>query len=270
MTTYIGILETEAQAVDPTATARTFRPIEADSDTPFLFVDTASSRAGIANYTAKLAVPSVAIVGLGGTGAYLLDLIAKTPIAEIHLFDGDRFLQHNAFRAPGSTDLETLASQPNKAEHWASVYGRMRRGVVPHAYHLEPDRVAELDGMHTVFIAIDDGAAKRAIIDHLDTTDTLYIDVGMGLYHGESGLAGTLRVTASAPETRSVRGTIPMDAAHAADPYDTNIQVAELNALNAALAVLRWKKRLGFYANLDAADLTTFDIDGTHVINEAA
>lgn len=31
------------------------------------------------------------------------------------------------------------------------------------------------------------------------------------------------------------------------DDYLTNIQIAELNALNAAFAVIKWKKLCGFY-----------------------
>ena len=48
----------------------------------------------------------VVIVGLGGTGGYLLDLLAKTPIEEIHLYDDDIFGTHNAFRAPGAASLD--------------------------------------------------------------------------------------------------------------------------------------------------------------------
>ncbi|WP_318271316.1 ThiF family adenylyltransferase [Sphingobacterium cellulitidis] len=46
----------------------------------------------------KLERQKIAIIGLGGTGAYILDMVAKTPVKEIHLFDGDSFDQHNAFR----------------------------------------------------------------------------------------------------------------------------------------------------------------------------
>jgi tRNA A37 threonylcarbamoyladenosine dehydratase len=45
---------------------------------------------------------------MGGTGSYILDLVAKTAVMEIHLFDGDDFNQHNAFRAPGAASLEDL------------------------------------------------------------------------------------------------------------------------------------------------------------------
>ena len=32
----------------------------------------------------------VAVIGLGGTGSYLLDALAKCPVAEIHLYDDDK------------------------------------------------------------------------------------------------------------------------------------------------------------------------------------
>jgi len=70
MTTYITILSSHAQAIDPGATAQTYRPISDDGeDAVFNYLDTASSRAGISVMAAKLAVPRVAIVGLGGSGS---------------------------------------------------------------------------------------------------------------------------------------------------------------------------------------------------------
>jgi len=50
--------------------------------------------------TRRLELEKVAIIGLGGTGSYILDLVAKTPVKEIHLFDADALLNHNAFRHP--------------------------------------------------------------------------------------------------------------------------------------------------------------------------
>ena len=104
VTTYVAILSGPAQRIDPTVTAKTFPVIEPeeDSDEPFNYIDTASSRAEIVAVTKKLALRKIAIVGLGGTGSYVLDLVAKTPVKEIHLYDGDTFYQHNAFRSPGA------------------------------------------------------------------------------------------------------------------------------------------------------------------------
>ena len=41
----------------------------------FKYADTASSRAGIAVATAKLEIGKVGIVGVGGSGSYILDLV---------------------------------------------------------------------------------------------------------------------------------------------------------------------------------------------------
>ena len=52
------------------------------------------------------------------------------------------------------------------------------------------------------------------------------------------------------------------------DEYGQNIQVADLNALNAVLAVIRWKKHLGFYSDFDQEHHTTYTIDGNLLLND--
>src|ERR1700735_503349 len=121
VTQYVTLLSGYAQKIESGATAKTFRPVAAaaEEETGFKYIDTASTRAEIGGVTAKLvAVKKVAIVGVGGTGSYVLDLVAKTPVREIHLFDGDAFLQHNAFRAPGAPTLEALQKKPLKAAYF--------------------------------------------------------------------------------------------------------------------------------------------------------
>jgi len=269
MTTYVDLLSGPAQAIDPDATART-HPVIAPGDLPtvFHYLDTASGRAGVADLAERLAQPRVAIVGLGGTGAYILDLVAKTPAQEIHLFDGDTFLQHNAFRAPGAAAIEELAAGANKAERLAEIYGRMRAGIIAHPYRLDGRNVAELDAVNFVFVAIDDGPPKKLIMERLLAAGIAFIDVGMGVWRADAGLGGSLRVTTSTPQHRQAAGRIAVAAAQADDEYDTNIQIADLNALNATLAVIRWKKLCGFYADLEHEHHAVYEIDGNAILNE--
>ena len=118
-TAYIRILSHEAQALDPAATAATFAPAETtEEESVFRYHDSASSRAGIKMASIKLTLGQLAIVGLGGTGSYVLDLIAKTPVEKIHLFDGDELLNHNAFRAPGAISLDDLCT--NLTIYWVT------------------------------------------------------------------------------------------------------------------------------------------------------
>ncbi len=208
MTTYAAIISGPAEAIDPGATPRPRRVTEAgDVDSVFKYVDTASSRAGIVAASGKLALNSVAIIGLGGTGSYILDLIAKTPVREIHVFDGDDFLQHNAFRSPGAPSLEELKAIPTKVRHHADRYGLMRNGIVEHDVNVDVSNSEVLEGMDFVFVCVDRGEAKRPIFEKLEELGTPYIDVGMGVELVDGQLQGILRVTASTPSKRDhVRG----------------------------------------------------------------
>lgn len=105
---YEHFLAAPARHFDPSANARTGAKaavVVDDTDSPFVIPDTATARYGIGAISRKLSIGKVAIVGLGGTGAYVLDLLAKTPVREIHLFDADQYLNHNIFRSPGARQL---------------------------------------------------------------------------------------------------------------------------------------------------------------------
>lgn len=115
MTTYAAILSGPAEVLKPGLSPRTFRTPEAEEDSVFNYTETASDRAGIGALTEKLEHEIVAIIGLGGTGSYILDFVAKTPAREIRLIDGDEFLQHNAFRAPGAPGIEELREAPKRS-----------------------------------------------------------------------------------------------------------------------------------------------------------
>jgi hypothetical protein len=272
VTTYVTILESQAQAIDPSATART-HPVLVDDepDSVFRYSDNASSRAGISVITDKLRLSRLAIVGLGGTGSYVLDLVAKTPVNEIHLIDGDVFLQHNAFRTPGAALLEELQAKPLKVDYVAERYDPMRRNIIPHGVYLSEDNLDLLDEVDFVFICIDAGDAKRLIVDRLEAAGTTFIDVGIGVQARGDQLGGIVRTTLSRADRREdPRSQIGFAPPHADDVYEQNIQVADLNALNATLAVIRWKKHFGFYQDFDDEHTSLYTIDGNQLTNLGA
>jgi len=183
MTTYIKMLTNEAKALDEGVTANTF-PIVFDEDasTPFKYLDTASSRAGIDALTPKLAMENIAIVGVGGTGSYVLDLVAKTHVRNVHLFDDAAFGQHNAFRSPGAPGVEDLKPGTKKVAHYERVYSAMRNGIVTHPYRIDETNVHELQAMQFVFICIDSGEFKERMFAELEKATVPFIDVGMGVH----------------------------------------------------------------------------------------
>ncbi len=190
MTTYISIIEEQARAVDAKLTARTHRPFRlAEEESVFLYADTGASGTGVASISNKLERFKVAIVGLGGTGSYVLDFVAKTPVAEIHLFDGDVFDGHNAFRSPGAAAVEELDRSPTKLARFTEIYSRMRRKVIPHDGFLTGN-LDQLDSMDFVFLCLDKGTPKRKIVESLIEKRISFLEAGMGLYLRDDSLGG--------------------------------------------------------------------------------
>jgi len=270
MGTYVAIIARHAEAIDSRVTARTFPIIVPDDDSSvFEYEDTASSRANIAAITQKLATASIAIVGLGGTGSYVLDFVAKTPVSVIHLYDGDRFSQHNAFRSPGAPSRDELQGATNKAVYFQRQYARMHKCIVAHPYYIDATNVDELRSASFTFLCVDRSALRKLIIDNLEAFNIPFVDVGMGIPRTDEALGGILRITTSTPAQRShVAQRVPLAEADDENEYDRNIQIAELNALNAALAVIKWKKIAGFYRDDRREHHTTYTVAANMLLSE--
>lgn len=251
ITHYVMLIQAQAQVLDPLATAQTSLLIEAEEDiSVFRYADTASARAEILTTSDRLAMKKIAIVGLGGTGSYVLDQLAKTPVQEIHLFDGDLFLQHNAFRAPGAATRDEIEARDFKTAYFQRRYDAMHRGVKHHPHYLDESTINKLEGFNFVFICVDKGAVRRLIFNYLLTQGIPFVDVGMNLQLVKQTmkLVGTCRVTIATPEQHDhLAQCIPTDDGEEDILYRQNIQVADMNALNAQLAVMRWKQYCGFY-----------------------
>lgn len=269
VTTYIKIITSQAQAIDRTATAMTFKVIEPnDSDIVFNYLDTNSSRAEIETISAKLQNLKIAIIGLGGTGSYVLDFVAKTPVGKIHLFDKDDFLSHNAFRAPGAASIDALNKQPKKVTYLHDVYSKMHKYIIPHDYHLTSSVLEELLEMNFVFICIDKGEVKKLIIEKLTEADIQFVDVGMGISVVDGLLTGSARVTTVNPMKNDHINKRISFVDGGDDDYNKNVQIAEINALNAALAVIKWKKLFGFYHDLEKECHTVYEINTNKLMND--
>lgn len=271
MTTYVALISKHARDVDPNVTAQTRRVVEnEDPESPFVYLDTATGRAGVSAVSRKLELARIGIFGVGGTGGYVLDQVAKTPVLEIAIFDGDEFLQHNAFRAPGAPSIEELKTQPKKVDYLKGIYSKMHRGIVAHDFFIDETTVQQIGIFDFAFICMDPGTPKRLLVEYLETNSIPFVDVGMWLELVDDTLTGILRVTASTPEKREhVREhkRISFTDAGIDNLYSKNIQIADLNALNAALAVVKWKKLFGFYADLEREHNSLYLISGNTLIN---
>ncbi len=262
VSTYSKILSSPAKNIDPLVTEKTFRIRENAIDTDvFQYIDTNSGRAKINLINEKVKGQKIAIIGLGGTGAYILDLLSKTPVSEIHLYDGDVFSQHNAFRSPGAAGKEDLDTVPSKVDYYYHQYSKIHQKITAHNSYVSKDNMKELSTISFVFICIDNDVSRKLIIQFLLKSNIPFIDVGLGVNAVDDTLIGTVRVTTGTHEKNNhLVDRIPfVDEGN--NDYNTNIQIAELNCLNAVLAVIKWKKMCGFYQDLREEHHSTYSIN---------
>lgn len=248
----------------------TFRVVkEVISETVFKFHDTLTSRAEITDLSAKFKDDVIAVIGVGGTGAYVLDFLVKTPVREIRAFDLDLFHVRNAFRSPGKLDSNELGKL--KAEVYLSRYDNFRTGLTVIPKLIDASSSDELNAVTFAFVCVDKGSSRAGIFDLLISKDIPFIDVGMGLSRKNGSLNGMLRTTYySAEHGQMMRDKGLAELADAPDDlYRTNIQIGELNALNACLAVIRFKQVRGFYFEELPYYHLLFEIGDLKIVSES-
>ena len=270
---YERLIGGAARSLDKSANARTYaRSMVANDDSPFAIPDSASARYRIGAINRKLR-GRVAIIGLGGTGSFLLDLLSKTWVTEIHLYDGDQILNHNLFRSPGSPEPVLLRDFPYKVEYYAQVYARMHKGITPHPVRVTAGNVDEFADFDFVFVCVDKGSSRREIAQGLLRLGIPFIDTGIGVGLEEGSLDGCARATFIRPGTdwAEVERLLSFgDDDENDDIYHTDIQIATINSLNANIALLRWMRWADYFRDERSEANSVYMIEGNSISNRAA
>lgn len=238
--------------------------------TIFKYPDTNSSRAGIEFLNRKFENQKIAIIGLGGTGSYILDQVAKTPVKEIHIFDADVFQLHNAFRSPGAVSNEKLETENGitKVEYYYGIYSNMHTGIKAHTKYVTLENVNELQDFSYVFVSIDKNEVRYNLAKAFLKMSVTFIDVGIGVNKADDCLNGAVRVTVGSSDKSDHLDLRIGQFESEENEYSNNIQIADLNCLNAMLAVIKWKKLSGFYQDIKHEHNSLFLINTNKLLNE--
>ena len=265
---YVGIIAGPAMTAH--AAPLTFKSVEDEPEySVFHYQDSLTSKAEISDLSRKFHDDVIAIIGLGGTGAYTLDFMVKTAVREIRGFDGDAFHVHNAYRSPGKLDETELGK--SKAAVYQGRYASFRDGVKLMSHYVDSESGSAFEGVTFAFVCVDKGSSRAAIFDLLIGLGIPFIDVGMGLKRAGGPLSGMLRTTYFASERSQVMREKSLAEMHDGPEnlYRTNVQIAELNAFNAALAVIRYKQLRGFYTEVDPMCHLLFDLADLKIVGQS-
>ena len=256
ITTYIHEVADHAEAQRPgILTALASAPL-AQVRIPssrFAYLDTNAYRNGTKAIEKKVEDEIVAVVGVGGTGSYLVDILAKTNVREVHLYDDDVLDVPNAFRVAGAARKSEVGGSLSKVEWHRERYGEVRiEGLHIHPIKVSEENIGCLASCTTVFIAVDDIEVRRELQRACNRLGKLHISVGIGLEvegdHNDQ-IDGMVKVETHYVPVREELSAVDEDVCvpGGAGVYESNIQTAEVNMLGAAMAVVEWKAVRGLY-----------------------
>ena len=241
---------------------------------PFKIPNTFEARAAIGPVQDRIREQRIAIIGLGGTGAYVLDLVAKTPVMEIHLLDADHVDWHNFMRAPGALTAEEIESvrkgSLRKVDYYHSKYASLREGIHPHAVRVDsPLMFADFLSTHPIdyaFVCIDqltDGDSPRqdVVYSALSEAEVPFIDSGVSITLEDRAVRGAVTTSFYAAGCEAWKEAIPNARVEGNVPGYRNVQLPEVNALAASLAVMEWRRRTEQYVSVSASFLHRFRLE---------
>ena len=245
---------------------------------PFRIPNTFEARAAVGPVQDRIRNQRVAIIGLGGTGAYVLDLVAKTPVPEIHLLDSDEADWHNFMRAPGAPSCGEIESvrkaRPYKVDYYHAKYASLREGVHPHAVRVDDSALfAAFLSAHPVdfaFVCIDqrkdcDSPRQDAVYSALSEAEVPFIDSGVSITLENRAVMGAVTTSAYGAGCLAWKEGIPNARVEGDVPGYRNVQLPEVNALAASLAVMEWRRRTGQYVSKSPSFLHKFRLESAGV-----
>ena len=246
---------------------------------PFKIPNTFEDRAGIRPVQDRIRGQRIAIIGLGGTGAYVLDLVAKTPVKEIHILDADVVEWHTFKRAPGAPRAEEIESvrkgSLRKVDYYHSKYASFRDGIHPHAVRVDsPSMFREFLSAHPIdyaFVCIDqltDGDSPRQDVVYcaLSAAAVPFIDSGVSITVEGRAVRGAVTTSFYDAGSMAWKDAIPNAKVEGDVPGYRNVQLPEVNALAASLAVMEWRRRTEQYVSESASFLHKFRLERPHIV----
>ena len=245
---------------------------------PFKIPNTFEDRSGIGPVQDSIRGHRIAIIGLGGTGSYILDLLAKTPV-EIHLLDSDDLDWHNFMRAPGAPttdEIESQHSQPlSKVAYYHTKYSSLREGIHAHAIRVDSTlQFAEFLEAHPIdfaFVGIDqlpdsDSPRQDAVYEALSEAGIPFIDSGVSITVDDAAISGAITTSSYPAGSMEWKYAIPNARARGDLPGYRNVQIPEVNAMAASLAVMEWRRRTGQYISRSDSFLHRFRLEGPRIV----
>ena len=246
---------------------------------PFHIPNTFEARAAIAPVQDRIRGQRIAIIGLGGTGSYILDLVAKTPVRTIHVLDDDYMDWHNFMRAPGAPTTEEIELRHKgclrKADYYRPKYTSLRESIHLHAIQVNSKSTfIEFLSAHSIdfaFVCIDqltesDSPRQDVVYYALSEAKVPFVDSGVSIVVEDRAITGAVTTSFYDAGSLEWKNAIPNSRVEGDIPGYRNVQLPEVNALAASLAVMEWRRRTEQYVSESTSFLHKFRLEKPRIV----
>ncbi|MDD4570177.1 MAG: ThiF family adenylyltransferase [Tepidanaerobacteraceae bacterium] len=131
-------------------------------------------------FNTKLQSLRVAIIGLGGTGSPIANLLARTGVGELILIDGDLLVESNLNRVSGFSKCDIGLNKANIVMRYIKCLGLKNKVVaIPNYINESAEALDALSTADIIFGCTDDVAGRDLLNQALYYYSQVYIDVGL-------------------------------------------------------------------------------------------
>ena len=191
-----------------------------------------------------VAQENVAIIGLGGVGAWIADFVVKADPREVHGWDYDCIEPKNILRMPGGLDPKVWICR-RKADWFQEIYSVIHTNVHGHTVKVAPENVQEvIENTTFAFVAVDDADDRMLVCDALADAEIPFVVVGLSPERKEKRVKVSMRIITAHVGVSSWREAVPQVGQAGQDDYGS-LDLPDVYSMAAGWAIQSWRKMRG-------------------------
>ena len=205
----------------------------------------------------------IALLGLGGVGSWIADLLIKADVSELHAWDADLIEDKNILRMPGAVNPEWIGKP--KATWLEETYRQIHPRVYGHPEKVSEQNVNKILTDTTFgFVAVDNDEGREIACDALAEAGVPFVDVGLSLDWRYGQVTASVRVITAYPHHETWRKAIPKVGRSGQQLYG-RLELPDISAMAAGWAVQSWRKLRGQMAQTEAHECMVYRAEGSTI-----
>ena len=189
-----------------------------------------------------LAQERVAVIGLGGIGAWIADFVVKADAKEVHAWDYDCIEPKNLLRMPGG--VKPCWIDKPKAYWFQRTYSLIHKDIHGHNVKVLADNVHEVvEGVSFAFVVVDRSNYRTMICKALANAKIPFVVAGLSPKREDNRARIYIRVVTGYTDVDSWEDAVPISDT-GQDDYGT-VDLPDVYAMAASWAIQAWRKMRG-------------------------